>query len=205
LVSHQSADSQSALARAAIGGDRDAVGRLWRENRRWIAAVILTHKPAYAELEDLLQEVAMTLVTKVHTLRDEANVRAWLRIIAINVARAAARSGKHRQKMSLEQLNGHEPAAAAAVGDVPDDGQSRIVRAVAQLPEEYREPLLMRAINGMRSTQIGDILGITPATVDTRVARARAMLRERLGMNNMDAASHSNTHQTPFFTQVNCS
>jgi RNA polymerase sigma-70 factor (ECF subfamily) len=180
LLSHESADASAALTRAAIEGDREAISALWRENRRWIAAVLLAHKPAYAELEDLLQEVAMTLVTKVHTLRDEANIRAWLRIIAINVARAAARSGKLRQATSLEKLNGHEPAVRPVQVEVADDGESRLTRAILQLPEDYREPLLMRAIKGMRSSQIGDILGITPATVDTRVARARAMLREKL-------------------------
>ena len=51
---------------------------------------------------------------------------------------------------------------------------------VAGLPEAYREPLVLRALQGMRSQEISQILEIPPATVDTRVARARRMLRERL-------------------------
>src|SRR5688572_6190035 len=47
---------------AAVRGDQEAVRALWQENRRWVAAVILAHKPREADLEDLLQDVAMSFV-----------------------------------------------------------------------------------------------------------------------------------------------
>jgi RNA polymerase sigma-70 factor (ECF subfamily) len=52
--------------------------------------------------------------------------------------------------------------------------------ATARLPEHYREPLLLRAVRGMSYRQIADTLGVPITTVETRLARARRMLRDEL-------------------------
>jgi RNA polymerase sigma-70 factor (ECF subfamily) len=167
-------------AAAAMRGDRDAVQALWQEHRRWIAAVILAYKPQFEDLDDLLQEVAMTLVTKINTLREEQNVRAWLRTVAVNVARAAGRCERVR---AAARLSGQEfddvHAAADNVVELADHAR-RIVRLAAQLPEAYREPLMLKAVQGMRTRQIAEILDLPEATVDTRISRARRMLREQV-------------------------
>lgn len=165
-----------------MGGDAGAIQALWREHRRWIAAVLLAYKPRHADLEDLLQEVAMTLVTKISTIRDETNVRAWLRTVAVNAARAEARSGKARprtMRSEAEQQSPETPPTDALVSS--NEHVQRVLAEVQALPEAYREPLMLRAVRGLRSRQIAQMLDIPEATVDTRVARARRMLRQRLG------------------------
>jgi len=176
--SRQAADVRNAVVAAAMRGDREASRMLWEEHRRWIAAVILAHKPVFEDLEDLLQEVAMTFVSKVNTLRCETNLRAWLRTVAINAARAAGRSGRYRPALDLgdddvSTTDGHIDAEVTA-----SEQARRVLERVERLPETYREPLLLRAVRGMRSRQIAQILDVPPATVDTRIARARRMLRE---------------------------
>ena len=118
----------------------------------------------------------MRLVTRIDTLRDEANVRAWLRAVAVNVARSAAR--RQRVAGRPEQMLSHVEDLCCSVSADLDDEASRVLSQVSRLPEEYREPLLLRAIRGMKTKQIAQILDLTPATVDTRIARARRMLRE---------------------------
>ena len=71
------------LALAAMSGDRGAMESLWRRHRRWIAAVLLAHKSADDQLDDLLQEVAMTFVTRIDSLREPQHLRAWLRTVAM--------------------------------------------------------------------------------------------------------------------------
>jgi RNA polymerase sigma-70 factor (ECF subfamily) len=154
VIVQQRTTAGDALVSAAIQGDRRAISALWHRHRRWVAAVLLAHKPAEADLEDLLQEVAMRLVSKVDTLREESNLRAWLRAVAVNVARSAAR----RRPMAPADL---EDSAAASV-DAPDFEQDERTRSLMQrlnaLPALYREPLMLRAVQG------------------TRIARARRML-----------------------------
>jgi len=168
-------------AAAAMCGDMDAVHALWQEHRRWVAAVILAHKPQSADLEDLLQEVAMTLVAKVNTLRDQGNIRAWLRVVAVNAARAAGRTERSRPRLRLAGSEVNEPAMQQCDDPLElDDHAKRVMRLAAQLPETYREPLLLKAVHGLRTRQIAEIMDLPEATVDTRVSRARRMLRELL-------------------------
>ncbi|MHC5023548.1 MAG: RNA polymerase sigma factor [Planctomycetota bacterium] len=162
---------------AAVRGDSRAMQVLWQTHRRWIAAVLLAHKPRHEDLDDLLQEVAMTLVQKINTLRDHGNVRAWLRAVAINAARAAARSGRYRVQTPLGDHDPTDEDARTDDGASGGDHVRRLMQVVQELPEIYREPLLLRAVQGMRSKQIAAILDIPAATVDTRLARARGMVR----------------------------
>lgn len=174
------AAANGTLAAAAMRGDRSALEALWREHRRWVAAVLLAHKSAGDQLDDLLQEVAMTLVTRIDGLRDPGNVRAWLRTVAINAARASARSGRVRP---WHRTTGDVPAAAPAAARREhglDDEAHRLLGLAAELPAPYREPLLLRAVQGLSGRTIGAIMDLPEATVETRIARARRMIRQRL-------------------------
>src|SRR5205085_1176651 len=64
----------------------------------WVAAILLAHKPRDLELDDLLQDVAMTFVRTISTLRDGAVLRPWLRTVAINAARATGREERRRKQ-----------------------------------------------------------------------------------------------------------
>lgn len=185
MIAHQDPDGPDSAARtrAAIRGDRAAIAALWAEHRRWIAAVILTYKPREADLEDLLQEVAMRLIGHIQTLREESNLRAWLRAVAVNVARSAGRASRTSRVTSsdaLDQIGVLDAPASpgdGGPGDVESDGS--IMSLVEALPDLYREPLILRAVHGMRTRQIAVVLDLPPATIDTRIARARRMLRDR--------------------------
>jgi len=167
---------------AAMSGDREAMRALWVEHRRWVAAVLLAHKPRHADVEDLLQNVAVSIVRSISTIRDPDAVKGWLRTIAVNAAREAARtdrlSRRHevREQQLLTYLSGDS-------GDIERrDAASRAMRLVEALPEDYREPLLMRAVQGMSTELIGEILGLSPQAVHTRISRARAMIRDQAGL-----------------------
>lgn len=177
------AETTDRIVAKALGGDPDAVAALWRQHRRWVAAVLIAHKPAEADVDDLLQEVAMTMVAKIHTVRDGTNVRAWLRTVAVNSARAMARRARSRPRLTSAEDVTNLPSQGLESGPgmvAESEGMDRVLGHVTELPEVYREPLLLRALQGMSSREISEILEIPPATVDTRVARARRMLREQL-------------------------
>lgn len=170
---------------AAIRGDADAVRRLWLENRRWVAAVILAHKPRESELEDLLQDVAMTFVRTIGKLRDQAMLKPWLRTVAINAARASGRTVKRRRRVLGPRAEDLSPDLSVGVaGEAPDDSverreqSGRLTRLAAQLPDGYREPLIMKCVRGMSYRQIGELMGLPETTIETRIARGRRMLRE---------------------------
>jgi RNA polymerase sigma-70 factor (ECF subfamily) len=164
---------------------REALQRIWEDNRRWVAAILLVYKPRYADLEDLLQDVAATLVSHVHDLREASALKPWLRAVAINAARMAGRRGSLRQHLSLDgDLPGSDSTDGPADAAPPDrnvagdEDAQRVMTLAARLDDGYREPLLLKAVHGLSYRQIGQILGLPETTVETRIARARKQLRE---------------------------
>jgi RNA polymerase sigma-70 factor (ECF subfamily) len=167
--------------------EQERLRRLWEDNRRWLAAILLAHKPRWADVEDLLQEVAAAFIAKSGEIRDPGALRPWLRQVAINAARLAGRKGKLRLTTSLDTpagdhttagLTPEAPAASTPAVLGREEEMRRITDLIAQLPDGYREPLLLKAVQGLSYRQIGHILGLPDTTVETRIARGRRMLRE---------------------------
>lgn len=183
---------QVGLVAAAVRGDVEAVRAVWQAHRRWVAAVLLAHKPADADLEDLLQEVAMTFVRTISRLREESALKPWLRTVAINTARAAGRETRLRRRQHEALASGVVPAP----GPAPDSGAHAVAREHAswlmdlasRIPEGYREPLLLRCVRGMSHRQIGELMGLPETTIETRIARGRRMLRELISESERPAA-----------------
>lgn len=166
--------------------DQDSLRALWQEHRRWVAAILIAHKPAWADVDDLLQDVAVAVVRKVGDLRDANALKPWLRAVAINAANAAARGGKKRAA-SLDvvgeagiagRIGEHGVAAGGSEVVRIRDEAARLMELARQLPDGYREPLLMKAVQGMSYREIGEVLNLPETTVETRIARGRKMLRE---------------------------
>lgn len=178
-------------------GDPEAASALWETNRRWVAAVVLANMPrtpGAADLEDILQDVAVRVVKTIGQVRDPALLKPWLRAVAVNAARTAGRRSVPRLRLVRETIAQARASAPEGPADraTPESAAAsreegrRLMRAAERLTPEYREPLLLRCVRGMSYRQIADILGVPVTTVETRLARARRMLREE--MNDRDDA-----------------
>lgn len=182
------------IVERACRGERSAQQELWRAHRRWVAAIVLAHRPRSIEVEDLMQEVALKLVDRIETLRDVASFRPWLRRIIINVCRGAARSLKPTTSLAASVAGGPSEDDRLVGGRGSNHGSHvepgeqclrgefarRLLDQAMTLPPEYREPLLLRCLHDMTYQQIAGLLEVPITTVETRLARARRMLREEL-------------------------
>lgn len=178
----------------AIGGDHAALDQLWREHRRWVAAVLIAHGPRQVEVDDLLQEVAVLMVGKISTLRDPGAFKPWLRTIALSVARTSGRRTTVRKAGFLKMVSYAGGSGPSAGGERAEeralrsrDGQEearaegrKLLDASLDLPEGYREPLILKCVHGMSYREIGRVMDLPETTVETRIARARRMLREKV-------------------------
>lgn len=184
--------------RGAVRIDPDAASALWHAHRRWVAAILLAHMPREADVEDLLQEVAMRLVQNIERIQGPESLRPWLRTVAINVARTQGRRQRVRRAVFPRLAEDPIPRAPGSERDPGSDERETASLAMAlsrNLPDEYREPLILRAVRGLSYRQIADILSLPITTVETRLVRARRMLREQLelaeGARADDAATNS--------------
>jgi RNA polymerase sigma-70 factor (ECF subfamily) len=191
MAQHQPTEER--LIERARSGDRRAREDLWRAHRRWVAAIILAHRPRAVEVDDLMQEVAVKFLSKLQTLRDPGAFRPWLRQIVVNLCRGAARGRRPDLRLADESRSDSAPSGGGRV-TVPASPASpseqitarreaarRLLEQALTLPPEYREPLLLRCVQSLTYQQIGQILDLPVTTVETRLARARRMLREEVG------------------------
>lgn len=169
----------------AMAGDAEALSLLWREHRRWVAAILLAHQPNGVDLEDLLQDVAVTFVSQLPRLRDPAAFRSWLRAVAVNTARSAGRRRSVQSRVLAPHGLGEqdpidpEPQRQRLQSEARDRLQA-VLSVLSRMHPDYKEPMWLRAVQGLSQQQIADTLGLPITTIETRLARGRRMLRQLL-------------------------
>jgi RNA polymerase sigma-70 factor (ECF subfamily) len=134
--------------------------------------------------EDLVQETFARAWKSLHTLQDEKAAKGWLITI---LRREHARLYERKQ---LETVDLDDTQPAADLDELPDRDTERqlLRRAIMDLDEDYREPLLLQVIGGFSGEEIAGMLGLERATVNTRLFRARAKLKEQLDPDARGAA-----------------
>ncbi len=127
--------------------------------------------------EDLVQETFLRAWKSLDSLRDDKAVKSWLITI---VRREYARQFERAQ---LPMSDVEDLGVLPERNPEYDTSTEAFVlrRALAQLPDDYREPLVLQIIGGYSSEEIAEQLGIKPGAVMTRLFRARQKLREMLG------------------------
>ena len=113
-------------------------------------------------------------------------MQAWLSTIAINKCRDWGRKRAVRRFFSFASPIGGEAEAVpddqVPLDDAAADRQElvRVTRAIATLPVNLKEPLVLRTIEGLSQAETAGVLGISEKAVETRLYRARAKLLEKL-------------------------
>ena len=140
--------------------------------------------------EDLAQEVFLRVHLHRRRYRPGGRFSAWLFTIAVNLAKNEIRSrSRHKGTTSLEHLQEISGDAELALVDRsrrPDrhaeqvELQAAVSEAVAELPESYREAVVLRDLDGLSYEEIGEILDIPGGTVRSRINRARHLLKKKL-------------------------
>jgi RNA polymerase sigma-70 factor (ECF subfamily) len=145
-------------------------------------AVSLTHDMNRAE--DLVQETVLRAISKQEKFEAGTNLQAWLFTIQRNLFFSAHR----KTQREVEDTDG---AYAAAMTSIPDQEDRLAVQdlhaALARLPREQREALLLVGAEGMSYEETAAALGVKVGTIKSRVNRARNRLTELMGPINADA------------------
>ena len=132
-----------------------------------------------ADADDIVQDAMLRAFRGFDGFRG-GDVRAWLLTIVRNCWRT---SGKAQKRRGHEELDKGLAADTAGPEDAAMDAsrRRRLDAMLALLPEEFREVLVLREMEDMSYREIADITGAPIGTVMSRLARARSLLRERIG------------------------
>ena len=144
-----------------------------------------------AEAEDAVQQTYVTAFAKLADFRGEASLATWLTRIAIN--EALGRRRRERPTVDPSALDGEGslgsqiiPFPLMPMPADPERDAARhqirqiLERAIDELPDAFRSVFVMHEIEDMSVEETADFLGVQPATVKTRLHRARRLLRQAL-------------------------
>jgi RNA polymerase sigma-70 factor (ECF subfamily) len=161
------------LAARAAGGDAEAFHALAdrHSDRLFRLAVALVGNSADAE--DVLQETLIGAYRGLKSFQGRASVKTWLTRILVNQA-AKFRRGKRR----AEPIS--ESQAAATGGAAGVEAKIDVQAALAELSAEHRQVIVLRELEKLTYEEMAEVLDVPQGTVESRLNRARAALREKL-------------------------
>jgi RNA polymerase sigma-70 factor, ECF subfamily len=191
-------EADDALAAAAANGDRDALDALLRRHAGLVNAVcrrVLAHPE---DAQDATQEALIAIARKIHTFDGRARFTTWCYRVATNAALDEARR-RARRPLPVDVVP--EPRhGSSAIEDLVAD-QLDVDAAMAQLSPDHRAAVALRDLVGLDYAEIGEVLGLAPGTVRSRIARGRAALADHLTerdtRGNQSGSSEHPTSRAP--------
>ena len=177
--------SDTQLIERTLGGEPDAFNLLVRRWERHIYGLTLRMLGRDDEARDATQETFISAYRNLSKFRGEAKFSSWIYRIALNICNTRLR-GRSRNVISLDEQR--EATGFELTADTEDLGshiqQEQVTRAVRRalqgLPAEMRQVIVMKEYEGLKFSEIADILGLPVSTVKTRMYTGLSELRKRL-------------------------
>ena len=183
------------LIRRLRDADQTAVAELAERYGPRILQLSLRHMKNREDAEEVAQDVLMKVARKAGAFRGDAALSSWIYRITFNTAMSRLRSRRlaraaDQERARLERVSdGDDPRPERQVPDwsrLPDEELLRaqirraVAEAISELPEIYREPVVLRDIEGLTTQEASSRLRLKDQTLKSRLHRGRLMLRERL-------------------------
>jgi RNA polymerase sigma-70 factor (ECF subfamily) len=175
------AREERALIARAQDGDRDAFEALVRRHADRLYAVVLRFLGDGREAEDVTQEAFLRAWRGIGGFKGRSSFYTWLCRIGLNEAkRRASRPGPPTGAVTLDADAAAEvadwseaPEGRAAAGEL----RTVLERAIRELDPRYREPLILRDVEGLSTAEAAEAMGLGEAAFKSRLHRARLAVR----------------------------
>jgi len=188
-VSELSPSDETLLA-GARAGDRRALEALLERHEAQVYRFGMAMCRDPEDAKDVLQDTLLAMARSVRDFRGASSLATWLYTIArsfcIKKRRRSKRAPEPEAESSLETTAAREASRLVDPADAPDEAlagkqvERALAHAIGELEPMYREVLLLRDVEGLTATEVGEITGITPQAVKSRLHRARLAVRERV-------------------------
>lgn len=156
--------------------DATAQGELYKQYNRILFAICLRYSPNYAEAEDNLQDAFLTIFKKVEQYNGKGSFEGWMKRVTVNTVLQ-----KYRKQRTFEIVDEGQIEDEAEVEieseEIPLDFLLKIVQ---ELPDRYRLVFSMYVMDGYQHKEIAEMLGISDGTSKSNLARARAILKNKI-------------------------
>ncbi len=172
------------LIAAVKRGDGSAFERLVTENEKLVYSLAFKMTGSREDAMDLSQEAFLRAYSNINSFRGGSRFSVWLYRLTYNICADFLR----RKRPDAVSLVNEEGETLDVTDDAPGpdeqaeakERREAVRRAVASLPEDKRQVIVMREFSGMDYAEIAEALGISVGTVKSRLSRARESLAEIL-------------------------
>lgn len=187
-ANHLADPEEQQLLDRLLDGDEAAYEQLVRQYGARMLASALRILENREDAEDAVQEAFRSAFAALNSFRGQSRLGTWLHRIAINAALAIRRARRQESERSLEALlprfsedgwPSETPAdwnESAAVLLDQQETRERVMSAIGELPDDYREVLMLRDIEQLDTSETAQALRISEANVKVRLHRARQAL-----------------------------
>jgi RNA polymerase sigma-70 factor (ECF subfamily) len=178
-----------ALVKRVQGGDNAAFDLLVRKYQHRIAAVVYRFVPDHAECQDITQDAFIRAYRALANFRGDAQFYTWLYRIAVNTAKNHLVATKRRPPTSDIAAEDAEHFAGAGRlhdHDTPEhqllrqEMEAMVTGTVAGLPDELRQAITLREVDGLSYEEIAQLMQCPIGTVRSRIFRAREAIDLKL-------------------------
>lgn len=175
-------DPEAPVIEAIRSGDRCAFAEFVRRHNEWVRGVIFGVLGRADVIDDVSQQVWTAVWQRVGELRSMQSWRSWLYRLARNAAVDAGRdASRQRARLKVAAVEGGAGKTESAEAElVSEEGRREVLAAIGGLPPLYREPFVLRHMNGWNYQQIAEAMEMPVDSIETRLVRARRLLRDAL-------------------------
>ena len=173
------------LVRLAREGSQEAFEELVKKYQSKVFSMALSFTRNREAADDLAQEVFLKAYLALPRFQGKSEFGTWLYRISVNHIKDFLRKKGRAKEVSLEDvgeisLSDRDQADKAALEAEAEARRGLVRRSVERLPDKYRVILTLRDIQGLPYDEISRVLRLSPGTVDSRLHRARKILRDRM-------------------------
>jgi RNA polymerase sigma factor (sigma-70 family) len=168
------------LTRFVSAGSEEAFAEIIRRYGGLVHDICRRSVDDQGDRDDAWQATFFLLARKAHTIHNPAALASWLHGAARRVCAHARRGRRRGRPLPLFRPPATDRLADAAVLAEARDAGAALEEELALLPARYRSVLILACLNGLSKGDIMDRLGLTEPLVTGRLARGKALLRDRL-------------------------
>ena len=197
ISSSTSQGYETKLVQKLRSGDSAAMEEFYNIYRSRLYTLVLEQVGRdEAAAEDLVQEVFIAALGSLDKFRGDSQLYTWLRSIALHkikdLYRRQAREPKPEKSSPdfdamkhLEQIGDNKPATSTVMES--EEVRQSVHQALADLPQDYQEVLVLKYLKDMPVLAISEIMGRSPKSVEGLLSRARKAMRDNLENNNHES------------------
>lgn len=174
----------ASLVQRTLGGDTAAFEQLIIRYERRVFTLAMKLLGSRDDAQDAAQEVFLRVFKYIHRFNVQRPIEPWLMQTTVNVCRNIGRNRQRRWNTfpatTDEELRVPEESCDPHAGLAEEQERQMLWKALESLPEKERLAVILRDIDGLKTSEVAEILGSSETTVRSQVSRARVRMKEAI-------------------------